>query len=308
MINNIIYLSKKDIKSLLKENTFFLILGVFILMVLISTYIGWSTQNTINNIYTASVQELVNANMPYPDSPIATTSPLSLIKNMLIYVILIGSLLSIVLGHIISVNDKQASVNKIIFSRPITKIQYILSKLFSVSIVLLVISVMSFLISLITISIFYNLNLNIITNLIMFYFISLLYMFGFGFVSIFLGILTTNSAKAILFPLIIWVIITFAIPELGSALYPTSSLNPILPQTQILDSPLLTTIQNIVYPFSISEHYKEIAGNYLQIQSDVVKSSNLVNLVIIGLWTFITTILSLFSVKRLDIFRGDKYE
>jgi hypothetical protein len=66
-----------------------------------------------------------------------------------------------------------------------------------------------------------------------------------------------------LLSLTIWIIITFVLPDLTSALYPTASLNPVLPATQVLSSPVLDIIHNIFYPFSISQHYKELSNHLI---------------------------------------------
>lgn len=306
-------LASKDRKLLFKNNTFLIILSIFVLMSLASSYIGWSSQHTINKVYDATANELVSVGKPVPPSPFESVPTLSITKNMIIYVVLIGALLAIILGHIVAINDRNAGVTRILFSKSFSKRSFLISKLIS-SIQILVIALSSSLIiSCLSLAVLNNLSIHTLSQLLMFYSGSFVYLSGFVFLGIFFGLKTKNSAQAILIPLLIWILITFAIPELGSALYPTSSLNPILPQTNVLDSSTLAFIHSVVYPFSISEQYKEFGSNALGLNSNklstnVVPYSQSLHLLLLFLWMLLTFGLIVYAVRNYDASEGDIYE
>jgi hypothetical protein len=121
-----------------------------------------------------------------------------------------------------------------------------------------------------------------------------------------------TSTKAIVLPLLIWIVITFMLPELGSALYPTSSLNPVLPATTVLGSPVLQTIHSVIYPFSISEHYKDFSATTLGLsntsETSIIIYPQEIHLLILFVWLFLAVGLSYYAVKKFDAAQGDNYE
>jgi ABC-type transport system involved in multi-copper enzyme maturation permease subunit len=101
-------------------------------------------------------------------------------------------------------------------------------------------------------------------------------------------------------------------PELGSALYPTSSLNPVLPTTTVLESPVLQTIHSVIYPFSISEHYKDFSATTLGLTNttgtSIIVYPQEIHLFILFVWLFLAVGLSYYALKKFDAAQGDNYE
>lgn len=312
MSSKIITASVKDMRMLFREKTFTLILAIFILMGITSTYIGWSSQHTIQQVYDETARELMRSGNTAPPSPLSSISPLSLMKNMIIYMVLIGSILAIILGHSLLVNDRKSNVTKIIFSRPFSKKEYLLGKIVTVSAILLFALILSMVLSTIPILILSAISMVSVINMLVFYSVSFIFLAGFACLGVFFGLKENNSTKAILLPMIIWILIIFALPELGSALYPTSSLNPILPETRILDSQSLKIIHTIIYPLSISEQYKEFSANTLGISSSQTSNISaypqLTQLIILLAWLITCLGLSYHAITKFDASSGDNYE
>ena len=305
-------IAKNEIQHLFRERTFFLILTVFILISLASTYIGWASQHTVESVYQESVITLQSIGKTVPPSPFSNLPPLEIVKNMIIYVILIGSLLAITIGNSIGTKDQRAGVVRILFSKPLTKKEFLIGKALSLGLVLFAILAVSLIISAVSVAILSQMSVVLLLQLIEFYVVSFFYMLGFGFLGLGFGLMKRNSAIALLTPVIIWVIITFVLPEMSSALYPTSSLNPILPQTEILNSPILSAIHNVFYPFSVSEHYRVLSSGILNLQeaTDTIYSnySPMICAFILAAWVIITSGVLTYSMSKFDISRGDIYE
>lgn len=306
-----IVMAKKDIKLLLKDSSFMIILCIFVFMSALSTYIGWSTSDTIMDIYNASVVELKASNQPIPTIPFSQET-LIIIKNMIIYIVLIGALLSITFGHIIGINDRKAGVTRILFANSFSKNSFLMGKSLSTLSVLALAIILSFTMSIASLFLIGVFSLSNLMSVFEFYLASFIYLSGFAFLGIYFAIKTNSSAKAILLPLLLWIIITFALPQMSSALYPTSSLNPVLPQTNLLDSPILAIIHNIVYPFSISEQYKELSANILgfsqEIPTNISKYSYFGHISVLVIWFLTTFLMSFKAIKDYDTSKGDDYE
>ncbi len=300
-----------DMRFLLRENVLRLALGIFVVMAIASSYISWSSQNILHVIYQEAIKMIPPGN-PVPAFPVASAPALSILKNMIIYVVLIGSLLAIILGHIIGTRDRKAKTLRVLFSRPITRGQFFFAKVAALASSLGLITLFAFLTTLVSLVI---LNKTFSTawfgNLFLFYTVSYLFMLGFGLLALGFGLREQRSAQALLIPIMLWIVIIFALPELGSALFPTGSLNPILPPTDVLQSPTLAFIHKIVYPFSISEQYKALTSSLIGINivTDVgsINYKHWLEAFLLVLWSGVTFGLAYYFASKLEVSR-DSYE
>jgi ABC-type transport system involved in multi-copper enzyme maturation permease subunit len=277
-------------------------------MAVLSTLIGWSTQHTIMSVYDAAVAELALVGQDAPPFPVNST-PLSIMTNMIIYNVLIGSLLAIVLGYFVGIHDRMYGVVKILFSRPVRSRDIFLGKILATLLILSVVTLVAFVVSVISLGIFGVLGTSAVVSVLLFYGASLLYMSGFAFLSMSFAFVFQNSTSAMLYALFIWMIITFALPELSSALLPTSSLNPILPPTDFVNSPTLSLIHAITYPFSVSEHYKALCASLLGVGAGVTNTGSvLFNSSVVMLWSGLAFLLSLRFFTSMDPASDTIYE
>lgn len=282
--------AKTELALLIRERTVYLLLGVFFLMATLSTFIGFATEHTIMNVYKAAASELAISGQNAPTFPINNT-PLGIITNMIIYNVLIGSLLAITLGYFIGVHDRVSGVLRILVSRPVKMKDVFLGKTLALVAVIALLLGVAFLISIASLTLFGVFSYAATVHVAFFYSVSFLYIAGFAFLSMVFAFAMRSATSALLYALFIWMAITFALPELGSALYPTSSLNPVLPPSTVLESPLLSVTHAVVYPFSVSEHYKSLSANILGVDSVTVGTpvvSPFAHFVTVLLWFLLT--------------------
>jgi len=311
MIFKSLLLAKKDTKLLIKDRSFLIILGIFVAMSIISFCIGYFTNHTIMDIYNATALELKALSQPVPPIPFQQ-EPLGIMKNMIIYIVLIGSLLAIAIGHIIGISDRKAAATRILFSKPFSKVEFFMGKSISSLEILFFAILFSFVISSISLVLVNVFSLPNLLSVFEFYAISFVYLAGFVYLGLFFAIKTDSSTKAILIPILLWIVITFALPQISLALYPTGSLNPVLPQTNLLDSSLLSHLHSFVYPFSISEQYKELSSDILGFSlnqpSNIARYSSGLHLLILTVWMILVYFFTLKAVKKYDVATGDNYE
>jgi ABC-2 type transport system permease protein len=268
MTGKINIIAGHEFKTLFKEKTFVLILIIFILMTLFSTYIGWSSRTTIENVYQETVKKLVSDGaVNQLSDPFIAIPILSIIKNMIVYVFLIGSLLAIIIGYNSFLRERQSGVSKIIFSKPLGRKDFVLGKIAGILFPLIIITAISFLISLASVSLITGKILPNpeILKLAAFYIISLVYMLIFAMSGLFFSIYLKSESMALLVPIIIWIFISFVLPELTSALNPNALLNPTNIQSSTPHGQFLLSLQGALKPFSVSETYKLISSNLLEL-------------------------------------------
>lgn len=308
MLNTPMVVMRNEITLLLRERTLYILLGIFFVMALLSTLIGWSTQHTIMSVYDAAVSELALVGQDAPPFPI-NSAPLGIMTNMIIYTVLIGSLLAIVLGYFVGIHDRMYGVVKILFSRPVRSKDIFLGKIFATLLILTGVTSVAFIVSVVSLKIFGVLSLSAVVSVLLFYGISLAYMSGFAFLAMGFAFVFQNSTNAMLYALFIWMIVTFALPELSSALFPTSSLNPILPPSNFLDSPVLSFFHTITYPFSVSEHYKALSATMLGVGTEAVNTGSVwFNASVVTLWCVLAFVLSLRFFTSTDPSSDTLYE
>lgn len=287
-----VVVAKNEIALLFRERTLYILLGIFFVMAVLSTIIGWSTQHTITSVYEAAVAELSAIGQSAPPFPVNST-PLGIMTNMIIYNVLIGTLLAIVLGYFIGIHDRMYGVVKLLFSRPVKPKQIFLGKVTAISLVLLTITAIAWVVSLVSLLVFGVFSGPALLSITLFYGVSLLYMAGFSFLAMAFAFVFKNSTSAMLYVLFIWMIVTFALPELSSALFPTSSLNPILPPSDLLNSPTLSFVHSIFYPLSVSEHYKALSSSILGVSTNVVGAGSAIyDVIVVTLWSVLTSALA----------------
>ncbi len=302
-------IAENERQYLFRETTLRIALGIFVVMAIASSAISWSSQAILKDLYQQALT-LIPRDKPVPSYPVSSSSALIILKNMIIYVVLIGSLLAIILGNIMGTRDKKAKALRVLFSKAITTPQYFWAKVTALTQVLGLIMGFAFLTSLISLVIVAGgFQLNWLLSMLAFYALALLFMLSFGLLALAFGFAETNSTQALLKPIALWVIMIFALPELGSALYPTGSLNPILPPTKLLQSPILASIHKLVYPFSISEHYKSLSSSLIGLTNVSALGSlsypAALQILLIFAWVGIMLGFAYLSVKRLDVSRDD---
>ncbi len=242
-------------------------LAIFLFMASFSAYIGWSTKNTILSVYAQTVKEMTAQGIKeIPNNPFLSTPPLSILKNMVVYVFLIGSLMAIIVGHSSFIRERRAGVSKIIFSKSMGKWEFVLGKMSGIFLALTIINAISFALSFFSITIIFShlLSMPETLKLLAFYGTSLLYMLIFAFIGLFFAIVSRSESLSLLIPVVIWIFISFVMPQLTSALDPTALLNPTSIQTPAPQNNFFQNAQSIIHPFSVSESYKSIGRSLLQ--------------------------------------------
>jgi ABC-type transport system involved in multi-copper enzyme maturation permease subunit len=256
-------IASQQMLALRRQKIFLAVLGMFMAMTAGAGVLGWSSHNTIVRVYDEAVKLLASTGQPAPPNPFLLKPELSLLSNMVVYIPLLGALLALVLGHLSLADDEADGLGRLIFSRRVSRTNYILGKIAAAAGVLAAILVGAFVVSAASLAIV-NQALphgGDLGRLAFFYGLSWLYLMVFALIGMVAVLLTSRRSLALLSAMGAWLVITFAIPQFTSGLRPTSSLNPIL--DPVSTSQRFFQVTAMARPFSVAEQYKEASGRIL---------------------------------------------
>jgi ABC-2 type transport system permease protein len=209
----------KEIKDAFRNKLFIIILGLLLLLAVVSIVLGAIQVKAAVDSYNNSVdllKSLGKTDLP----PMPNLNPLAASKGFVNYLGMIGALLAIILGNHAIDKEKRGGTLKLLLSRPIYRDTLINGKiignmglLFSIS---LAVAIITFL-SLILIG-NVNLSANELIRMLLFFFMSFLYMTFFLLLSITLTLLSNNGNKALLMSVVLWIVLAFVFPQIGDTM------------------------------------------------------------------------------------------
>jgi ABC-type transport system involved in multi-copper enzyme maturation permease subunit len=308
LLNTAILSAGSSIKLGLRDRTLALLTAMFFVLVLISAYLGWSATATVNAIYEKSVPLFQSQGLAVPPNPVGDTPPLTLFRNMVTYVALLGALAALVLGHQSVASDRKAGVLPLLASRPLSRTGFALGKIFSLAVSLALVLAAAGLINVLTMLLLPGIALDnaVWAGLAKFYSVSALYMLAFSLLgAIFASGMKTES-MALLVPVTIWLALTFIVPQITSNISPMAAMNPQSANIIAPTSQFFTATAALLGPLSIAEAYRHLTSIILGITSGAGASTTtggaiasliIANLVLAAVFAFMFT--------RLDACRSE---
>lgn len=258
-----------SIKLGLRDRTLALLTAMFFVLVLISAYLGWSATATVNAIYEKSVPLFKAQGLAVPPNPVGDTPPLTLFRNMVTYVALLGALAALVLGHQSVACDRKAGVLPLLASRPLNKTGFALGKIFSLALSLAIVLAAAGLVNVLTMLLLPGIALDntVWAGLAEFYGVSALYMLAFSLLGgIFASGMKTES-MALLAPVTIWLALTFIVPQITANISPMAAMNPQSANIIAPTSQFFAATSAFLGPLSIAESYRHLTSIILGITS-----------------------------------------
>ena len=294
------------LKAGARDNTVVLVTLLFFIMVLVSAYLGWSATDTVNAIYAKAVPVLQAQGKPIPPNPVGDTPVLSLFRNMVTYVGLLGALAALVLGHQTVAADRKAGVMPLLFSRPVSRNGIVLGKIAAIIFSIVTALSAAGLVNALTMLALPGLSLKgtVWLGLLKFYGVSALYMVAFGLLGAVCAAAFKTESMALLVPITIWLALTFIVPQVTANIGPMAALNPQSANLVVPAGTFFDITSAILGPISIAESYRYLASSILKITSGAGQTTvegALLALILTNLalaWAFILTI------KRFDACRS----
>ena len=263
-------IARQSARFLFRERTIALLSALFFALVLLSAYLGWSATTTVNAIYLKVAAFLQSTGKPVPPNPVHDISPLSLLRNMSTYVMLIGSLAAINVGHQLVALDRRSGIISLIGVRPISPATYAKGKIGALILVLSVLMGFAMVVSVLSFLALpeFRLHSDGWIKLVGFFGLSALYMVLFGLIGIAVTANVRTQSVGLLVPVTLWLTLTFILPTLTANIHPTASLNPVVAMAPPPDAAFFTFTGWTLGPVSLSQAYTWVSAGLLDFRPE----------------------------------------
>ena len=257
--------AEQSARFVLRERTVALLSAMFVVLVLISAWLGWSATATVNRIYVDAAAFLKASGQPVPPNPVFDISPLSLMRNMSVYVALIGALSAIVIGNRLVGLDRKAGVLLLIGVRPLSRGAYAGGKIAALVGLILALGLVAAIVAVATFLVLPAVTLTAQQwgQLAGFMGLSTLYMGIFGLAALAAGAYARSETIGLLLPVTLWLTLTFIGPQLTANLNPTTAINPVSALAAPPEVFFFHWAAQILGPVSLADAYKFASAGLL---------------------------------------------
>jgi ABC-2 type transport system permease protein len=247
---------KNELKSSLRDRNPQIIIFIFLVLTSLSTLIGWLTVRNVGKIFT----DVKALRLTKASNPFASVPSLYYVRNSVIYIILVGSLMALILGVQSSLRERQSETAVLIQSRNVVPGTLYLGQITAISTILLAAELFTTAMTFISIWLIQgkSMGLSSTLSLTYFLFISWVLLCGLCAIGILFGSLAKSEESAFLNPFVSWSVIVFVIPLVVTGVRPIALLNPTPSLSQ--SSGIPTWIHDLLNPFMLMEHFKAISN------------------------------------------------
>jgi len=264
-MGKILTIASKEIKTAFKDKAFLAVALLFLLLSILSVYIGSATKNAEITAYQNIINLLKSQGAAsVPAEP--KIFPLALLKNIINYVAVIGSIVAIFLGFDSFSEEREQGTIKLLLSRPIYRDQLINGKFLGGAVVIAGLLIITLVFNWFLFTVFSGINANFaeFIRLTIFFIFAFYYMMSFYLASLFVSIKSQNSTFAFLLMLIIWMGVSYVIPQLAESqknyVYVLNNISQTMNQM-----PQDTLISKTIEIFSPTAQFKNIGRELLQV-------------------------------------------
>jgi ABC-2 type transport system permease protein len=266
-------IAKKEFRTAFKDRVFVVMTLLFLALSIVSVYIGSSTKNAELKAYSDIVELLKSqGSQAFPPKP--EIYPLAILRNIIQYVSIVGAVLAIFLGFDTFSGEKEEGTMKLLLSRPLYRDQLITGKLLGGGLVIGLLLIATLLFNTVLFSIVSGLTPGFgeISRLIVFVFIAFCYMMSFYIATMFVSIKAGDKTFGFLVMLILWVTVSFVIPQLAES---QRSFAYAVNSTAQTVTPISadTVLSKTIELFSPAVHFRNIGDDLLQAASETANSS-----------------------------------
>lgn len=258
-------LSKQALAGLARERMVILAAALFGTLVLVSAYLGWSATSTVNDIYSQAATYLKDSGQPVPPNPVTEGSPLALLRNLAVYVSLLGTFAAILIGTRLIEVDRRAGTLPLVVSRPLDRLAYARGKITALTIATGGLTAIAALASVVTLVVLPAVHVapGEWLRLAAFFGLAWAYMLTFGLVALGATARLTAPAAGLLAATVTWLAVTFVMPALTGNVTPTAAINPISALAAAPDTALFSAFGTAFGPFSLAENFNHLAAQLM---------------------------------------------
>lgn len=297
-------IAAQQLLSLRRQRVFAVAISILVAVTVLAGVLGWSSHRTIIGVYDEAVRLLATRGQGAPPNPFLLKPTLSMLSNMEIYITIMGALVAIVIGHLSVADDEATGIGRLVFSRQVSRAQYLIGKLASSATVLAIGMIASALVSVTALTLVNGAfpSAGDLARLSGFYLLSWLYLMVFALVGMAAVLMSRRRSLALLSAIGVWLVVTFALPQFTSGLRPSTSLNPII--DPVTTSQTFFKITSKARPYSVGEQFKEAAGRILQTANPESAGATALRILPVAVLLVILVLFAARLVQRHDFSRS----
>ncbi|MCA9948071.1 MAG: ABC transporter permease [Anaerolineales bacterium] len=257
-------IARKEFRAAFRNRLFLTITLLFLGLSILSVYIGSTTKRAEMRIYNETVTSLQAEGVAViPPAPEIHT--LTILSNLTEYVAIVGAILAVILGYNALIEEKESGGLKLILSRPVYRDQLLIGKLLGNTAVIACLLGLVFVFNLVLLVVIGGIfpTFGEVVRLFTFTIMALAYMLIFLSLAMLLSIRLNNAATVFLISLVVWVLLSFVVPQMADAMMTNSSVvNSI--SGVINQIPQETAVSQAINYLSPTWHLRNIGGELLQ--------------------------------------------
>ena len=224
-MNALKIIAQKEFQAAVRNRLFIIITALFLVLSILSVYIGSITKRTEMRVYNETIASLtadgVTALPPPPE-----IHTLTILANLTEYVSIVGAILAVVLGYNALIEEKESGGLKLILSRPVYRDWLLTGKLLGNAAVIGALLGLVFVFNLVLLVLVDGIwpTVGEALRLLGFVGLAFFYMLIFLTLSMLLSIRMQNSATVFLISLLAWMLVSFVIPQMAEMLMTNSTV------------------------------------------------------------------------------------
>jgi len=264
-MQTILVIARREWQAAFRNRLFLIITALFLGLSILSVYIGSTTKHAEVRLYNDTVARLTaEGSTVLPAKPEINT--LSILANLTEYVSIVGAILAVILGDNTLIEENESGGLKLILSRPVYRDRLLTGKLLGNAAVIgaLLGLVFAFNITLLVAIRGIWPTWGEVFRLAAFIGLSFVYMLIFLTVSMLLSIRMKSSANVFLVSLVLWMLVSFVIPQMADTQMTNSTVvNSISGTTNQI--PQDTTTSRTLNFLSPTWHLRDIGATLLEV-------------------------------------------
>lgn len=263
-------IARQSLAGLTRDRSVLILIAFFAAMVLVTAWLGWSATNTVNAIYADAATYIASVGQPVPANPVSQSAPLAVLRNLGIYISLIGAFGSIVIGQLLIETDRGAGTLPLIGARPFDRRDIALGKMRALATATGAMMAVAAIISVATLFTIPSLVVGPgdLLRLALFLVAGWAYISMFGFLALGAAARMPATASGLIAATVVWLVITFVLPELTANVHPTAAINPVSTLAGTPDSGFFHLMSTILGPLSLAEGFAWLSGDLLSFLPD----------------------------------------
>jgi ABC-type transport system involved in multi-copper enzyme maturation permease subunit len=258
-------LSRQALAGLARDRSVLILVTFFAAMVLVTAWLGWSAAATVNAIYADAAAYLAASGQPVPPNPVSVSAPLAVLRNLGVYISLIGAFGAIVIGQHLVEADRRAGTLPLIGARPFARRDIALGKMRALVTATAAMMGVAGVIALGTLLTLPSLVMTgpDLGRLALFLLAGWAYVTTFGFLALGAAARLPATAAGLIAATVVWLVITFDLPELTANLHPTAAINPVTTLAATPDAGIFHLFSALLGPVSLAEGFAWLSGDLL---------------------------------------------